>query len=127
MDEELIIEVVCKYNEITLDELRAKTRRTKISFARFMAMVLLKESGRPYSQQDIADLLGLKDHSSINYGVTEFENLYKQSAKFRDTFNLIKSEVKIRSDKTDVHDVARVINHHIKMKHRLFYLSTTIA
>lgn len=61
---QLILDTVCQHFDLTLDQLRSPSRAREITFARHIAMYLLRNHGsRPLA--DIGRLLGGRDHSTV--------------------------------------------------------------
>ncbi len=89
-----ILNYVCKYSEITLEEIQSATRTSKIARARQKAVFLIrKHTGISYIQ--IAKLLGNKDHSSIIYAENQAKKLLKEESEFESDIATIEKQLKL--------------------------------
>jgi chromosomal replication initiation ATPase DnaA len=78
-----LLNTICDYSKIKLDDLVGQKRKRKFVNARKIASYLLKKNG--YTHQNIGQIISLvpKDHTSIIYNVRlaqhhyEFEPLFK--------------------------------------------------
>lgn len=69
----LVIARVCEYLELTEAELKSRTRKKFIVYARGVVAVILREAGASYPW--IAHRLGLKDHTSVMHLVKTYPDL----------------------------------------------------
>ena len=66
-----VLALVCRVRGITLGELRSDTRGTWVVQSRWLAATLLRDL--PMSLPDIARELGLRDHTTVIYGLRELQ------------------------------------------------------
>jgi chromosomal replication initiator protein len=65
-----VLGVVCRYFEVTLDKLRCPSREKHITYARQVAMLLMRDDcQKPLAE--IGQLLGGRDHSTILHGANK--------------------------------------------------------
>jgi len=89
IDFERVAKYICKYYNFDLSELRSKKRKKELSFARQVAMFLMKKFTNK-SLRDIGAFLGGRDHSTVVYAIEKIE---KRAAKNNDfTMQLKKME-----------------------------------
>lgn len=85
-----VVSAVSKHFKVSVEDLRGASRRSSLVFARQIAMYLLrKDLNVPLEQ--IGDLLGGRDHSTVIYGVGKMENAVKQSSSLRDQILRVES------------------------------------
>lgn len=87
-----IVEKVAKYYQLTVKELCGRSRVSNIKNARQVAMFLLsKELGM--STTKITSEVGVKDHTTVMYGIKKIENDLKLNFSLRDQIEDIKEKV----------------------------------
>jgi chromosomal replication initiator protein len=69
---DLVIEVVCRYFDITRDALLSKSREKRVAYPRQLAMYLMRELAHR-SLMEIGDALGGRDHSTVHHGWRKME------------------------------------------------------
>jgi len=79
---EQIKEVVCKYYNITPNELVSKTRKREIVEARQLVMYLAKQYTKK-SMEMIGKELGGRDHATVHYAIQAIKNLIETSKTFK--------------------------------------------
>lgn len=79
---ENIIQSIQKNYSYTLHDLCSKARGKDLSFARQVAMFLMKKT-TDKSLRDIGEFLGNRDHSTVMYAVEKVEGRYNADAEFK--------------------------------------------
>ena len=69
---DLVIEVVCRYFDLTRDALLSKSREKRVAYPRQLAMYLMRELAHR-SLMEIGDALGGRDHSTVHHGWRKME------------------------------------------------------
>ncbi|MDO4741770.1 MAG: chromosomal replication initiator protein DnaA [Candidatus Saccharibacteria bacterium] len=87
-----IVERVAKYYQLSVAELRSKSRVTNIKTARQVAMFLLSKE-LSMSTTKIAAEVGVKDHSTVIHGISKIENDLKLNFTLRDQIEEIKEKI----------------------------------
>ena len=65
-----VLGVVCRYFGVTMEQLRCPSREKNITYARQVAMLLLRDDcDRPLAE--IGNLLGGRDHSTVLHGANK--------------------------------------------------------
>ena len=72
-----ILETVAKYFQITTEDIRGRSRVQKISVPRKLACYIIRKMMPLLSYEDIANDLGLRDHSTILYYVKDVNRKIK--------------------------------------------------
>ena len=88
-----IINEVCREFDVTEDEIKSKKRVESISFARQVAMYIMREL-TDLSLPDIGRYFGGKDHSTVHHSIKKVETKMEMSTSFRDRMNGIIKNVK---------------------------------
>ena len=78
---EKILNVVCSFYKIDLQELKSQSRITHIASARQVAIYFL-EKHTPLALQAIGDYLGGKNHSTILHSINKIKNKIKSDENF---------------------------------------------
>lgn len=86
---QLIISSVASYFGITVDDLKGDKRNKKIAYPRQLSMYLIREMTNT-KLDDIGDILGGKDHTTIMYGVKKIESSISENPTMEDDINKIK-------------------------------------
>lgn len=87
-----IVEKVAKYYQLSLKELRSKSRVSNIKTARQIAMYILSKDLK-LSTNKIAAEVGVKDHSTVIHGVRKIEQDLKLNFTLRDQIEEIKEKI----------------------------------
>ena len=77
-----IIQLIQKHYSYSLNELCSKARNKDLSFARQIAMYLMKKT-TDKSLRNIGEYLGNRDHSTVMYAVEMVEQRSKQDSEFK--------------------------------------------
>ena len=87
-----IAEKVAKYYNLTLKEMRSKSRVTNIKTARQITMFLLSTE-LSMSTTKIATEVGVKDHTTVMHGIDKIKNDLKLNFTLRDQIEEIKGQI----------------------------------
>lgn len=79
---EVVIDTICEYFNVKLAELKSKKRTKSVSLPRQIAMYLLREKLN-ISLQEIGDIFGGRDHSTVLYSLTSLESKLKVDQELR--------------------------------------------
>jgi chromosomal replication initiator protein len=90
-----IIEKVCDFYDITMDEITGPKRDKEIVVPRQVAMYLLREELH-LSYPKIAGEIGKKDHTTVMHGVEKIEREIDSNEQLRQEINLIRERVYMR-------------------------------
>ena len=89
---QLIIDVVTEHFQITVDQIRSKSRTSDIARPRQIAMYLCKKmTDAPL--ETIGSLLGGRDHSTVIHGVDKITKEYESNDSMRNTIDTIKKKI----------------------------------
>ncbi len=89
---DLILKTVCKYFDTDINTLKGSKRSKDVVFPRHIIMYLLYTvCGMTY--ENIGDMLGGRDHTTVLNGVNKVTNLLKSDASFKKTFEDIKHKI----------------------------------
>ena len=69
---DLIVDVVCRYFDLSREDLLSKSREKRVAYPRQLAMYLMRELGHR-SLVEIGDFLGGRDHSTVHHGWRKME------------------------------------------------------
>lgn len=86
-----IIEVVCKYLNVSEERLTGASRKRELVEGRHIAMAFIRYTNRNLSLKQIGKLFGDRDHSTVIYAVQTYEDLYSTDKSFRKKIDIIKS------------------------------------
>lgn len=89
---EYIIEVVAEYYEISPSDIKSSVKARRFSYPRQIVMYLCR-SLLGSNQQTIADAVGVKNHTTIMYGVNKIEEDMKKDPDFANTINILKKKI----------------------------------
>ena len=67
-----ILDIVCQYFRVSVEDIKGRGRSQQISVPRKVACFVLRNN-LPLSYEDIGDFMGLRDHSTIMYAVRDVE------------------------------------------------------
>lgn len=87
-----ITEKVAKFYDLTLAELKSKSRVSHIMLARQVAMYLLSKELN-LSTTKIANEVGVKDHTTVMHGIKKIEKSLKLNFTLRDQIEEIKEKI----------------------------------
>jgi chromosomal replication initiator protein len=87
-----ILKVVCDYFNMSVDSLRAKTRKREIVQARQLAMYFSKNMTKS-SLASIGFQIGKKDHATVLHSCKTVNNLIETDKKFRKIVNDIEKKL----------------------------------
>ena len=87
-----ILDLVCEQFEVTPEEIRSTNRSRKIAYPRQVFMYLCR-STLDIPLQTIANMLGIRNHTTIMYGVDKIDEEYRTNPKTHDTIDLLKKKI----------------------------------
>jgi chromosomal replication initiator protein len=87
-----VMKCLTKYYPYSLQELRSKRRDKNLSFARQVAMFLMKRS-TDKSLREIGTFLGGRDHSTVLHALEKVEQHIKENPTFAEQVNKIAREI----------------------------------
>lgn len=88
----MVVRCIEKYYGYTLKDLCSKGRNKDLSFARQVAMFLMKKT-TDKSLRDIADYLGKRDHSTVMYSIEKIEERVERDLDFKSKIDNIIQEI----------------------------------
>lgn len=91
-----IQKTVSDFFNVTLDDLKAKTRKKEIVIARQVAMYFSKDFTN-HSLKSIGYHFGGRDHSTVIHAVQSVNDMIDTNAKFRTSIDDLKKKLKIRT------------------------------
>ena len=92
---QLILDTVCRHFHLSVDQLKSPSRAREITFARHIAMYLLRNHS-PRALADIGQLLGGRDHSTV---LTAYRRITRERASLPQTReHLSQIEAALRRD-----------------------------
>ena len=89
-----IMAEVCRYFNVSEDDIRSTKRSSKIAFPRQIVMYLIKEMTDSTLQQ-IGEIVGGKDHTTVLYGINKIEESLKDNAKTQETVKTLKENISL--------------------------------
>ncbi|MCI8327490.1 MAG: chromosomal replication initiator protein DnaA [Lachnospiraceae bacterium] len=89
---QLIIDVVCEHFNITLEQIKSKSRSNDIAKPRQIAMYLCKNM-TDVSLDNIGSLLGGRDHSTIIHGINKITNDIDSNETIKNSIDTIKKKI----------------------------------
>lgn len=81
-DPENIIEAVCDHLNVDRGEMMSPSRKKEYSEARCIAIGLILQVKPDYGLKKLGQVFGGRDHSTILYNRTTFDNLYERDKPF---------------------------------------------
>ena len=90
---ELIINTVCSYYDVSLDDFKSNKRTKEIAYPRQIAMYLLY-SMCSLKYEKIAEITGRKDHTTVLYAVKKIGDMVKSDPEVKSTIEDIKHKIK---------------------------------
>lgn len=88
-----VIKCISRYYAYNLNELRSKRRNKNLSFARQVAMFLMKRT-TDKSLRDIGQFLGGRDHSTVVYGLCKVEQRSEKNPNFSEQLRCMEREIR---------------------------------
>ena len=85
---ETIINTVCNYFNIKLQEIKSKNRNRIVSYPRQIAMYILREKLN-LSLQDIANLFGGRNHSTVLHSIKEIQARLQNDPELKNIINTL--------------------------------------
>lgn len=90
--EDVIVKIVENACELTIDEIRSKSReRNRVIARSLLGCLLRKKTGTTFNR--VGSIIG-RDHASVIKYVRTFEDNIKFDKEYRETYNLIEREEK---------------------------------
>ena len=89
---QLVLDVVCEHFQISLEQLKSKSRSSNIARPRQIAMYLCKNM-TDISLDGIGELLGGRDHSTVIHGVNKITDEYEKMEATRSLIDTIKKKI----------------------------------
>jgi chromosomal replication initiator protein len=87
-----IIEIICDYQDVKINELKSRSRRRDITYARHLIMYFMRK--RCYlTFTEIGRFFGLKDHTTIMYGVQRIEGLVEMDESAKEEVSRLKQKI----------------------------------
>jgi chromosomal replication initiator protein len=87
---------VSEYYRISIEDLKAKTRKKEIVVARQVSMYFCKEFTN-HSLKSIGYHFGGRDHSTVIHAITTVNDIMETDSSFRNSVNELKKKFKMRS------------------------------
>ena len=87
-----IIDIVAEQYGITASDIKSSVKARRFSYPRQIVMYLCR-SMLGSNQQTIADAVGVKNHTTIMYGVNKIEEDIKKDPDFANTINILKKKI----------------------------------
>ncbi|MGB9731773.1 MULTISPECIES: chromosomal replication initiator protein DnaA [Calditerrivibrio] len=85
---ESVINAVCSYFNVKLQEIKSKNRSRVISYPRQVAMYILREKLN-LPLQDIANIFGGRNHSTVLHSIKEIQNRIQSDQELKSVINTI--------------------------------------
>ena len=89
---ELIIKMVAEHYGVSSDDITSKKRNSEFVLPRQVVMYLCRELTAT-SLQNIARLLGKKDHTTIIHGINKIEGELGSNEELRNNMEIIKKKI----------------------------------
>ena len=87
-----VVEKVAKYYDLSVAELKSKSRVSHIMLARQVAMFLLSKELK-LSTNKVASEVNVKDHTTVMHGIKKIEKSLKLNFTLRDQIEEIKERL----------------------------------
>lgn len=87
-----VLETVADHFDLTLDEICGVNRSKKFSYPRQIAMYLIR-SLTPSNYEDIGNMLGGKNHTTVMHGTNKIENNLEIDEELRATIDILKKKI----------------------------------
>jgi chromosomal replication initiator protein len=88
-----IIEIVCNYYDITVEQIKSKVRSRDISYPRQIAMYIMREI-TDLSLPKIGSVFGGRDHTTVIHAYEKIANEVKNNSDFKMTVNDLINRIK---------------------------------
>ena len=85
-----VIEATAKFGGVSVSELKGKSRETPLPDLRYIAYTIIKDTYPKVSHQNIGELFGGRDHSSVSHGLDKFKDMWSLEPPFREKYLTIK-------------------------------------
>lgn len=89
-----VIGAVSRHFKVSVEDLRGSSRKSRLVFARQIAMYLLRQNLK-LSLDEVGRALGDRDHSTVIYGVSKVDSVIKSDLSVRDEVLRVKSLLNI--------------------------------
>ena len=89
---DFIIEVVAEHYGITVSDIKSSVKARRFSYPRQVCMYLCRTL-LGSNQQTIADTIGVKNHTTILYGVNKIEEDLEKDAALAETISVLKKKI----------------------------------
>lgn len=89
---ELVLDVVSDHFNVSVSELKGSRRNARTAGARQIVMYLCRQM-TDASLQSIGDLLGGRDHSTVNHGVDKIARDVEKDETLRNTIEIIQKKI----------------------------------
>ena len=93
---DFIQKTVSEYFSVSLDDMKAKTRKKEIVIARQVAMYFAKEYTH-HSLKSIGFHFGGRDHSTVIHGVQAVNDMMETDSKFKYSIDELKKKLKMKT------------------------------
>jgi chromosomal replication initiator protein len=87
-----VIKEVCQYYDVTIKDIKGQRRMKPLVIPRQICMYLLREVNN-MGLQNISELLGRKDHTTVIHGIHKVEDLLKKDPKYKSNLEDIKQRL----------------------------------
>ena len=87
-----ISEVVAEHYGITVSDIKSSVKARRFSYPRQVCMYLCRTL-LGSNQQTIADTIGVKNHTTILYGVNKIEEDLEKDAALAETISVLKKKI----------------------------------
>jgi len=87
-----VIRVICNYFDVTVDELRGRSRKEEFAWPRHICFYLLC-SHNAVKQARAGRFFGGRDHATANHSIKTVRNEYETNKAFKQTLIAIKSKI----------------------------------
>lgn len=87
-----IISIVCKYCEVTRDDLRSDSRKTELVEARNLALFFTHKYGKRKSLEQLGKYFNRK-HSSVIYSLQSVNNFIQVDPEFKSQYEFLEREI----------------------------------
>jgi chromosomal replication initiator protein len=92
-----IIDVIANYFNLSVSDLQSKTRMKSVSLARQIGFYLTRQLKPDLSLEEIGASFGGREHSTVLLAVEKIRKRIQKDAQFRETVNLLMSEIRKKS------------------------------
>lgn len=89
-----VISAVCRHFGISVEDLRGSCRKSRLVFARQIAMYMMRQN-LGLSLEKVGDTLGGRDHSTVIHGVDKIDRAIRTNISLRDEVSRVRSLLNI--------------------------------